>query len=575
MGKSARYLEFTSTRIVLGAAMLLATLPGSLFSDDTKKPAPAPPKAAAAGPAKAAAAAPVKGLPTKGLPGAVGGGHPAATAPVHPGNTPSGVTPRPGTGAGNAGSRGPGTSTGGRPGAGTPAVRPGGRPEVGRAPVNGHMAGHVGRVEQHGEHNVYRGVGGRARYERRLPDGRRIFADGRGRGHIEREYMYGGRRMYQRTYYVNGVGYPRYYNPYMYGGVELAVYAPPSYYAPAFYGYAYAPWGVPVVYNFGFAAAPWYGYYGGYFTPYPVYASPSLWLTDYMVAKSLEESYQAQQAQAQQMQQAPPAAALTPDVKAQIAEEVRRQIALENSEVAQAQAGVPDPASSGIARMLSDNTSHVFVVASDLTLTSAVGQCYVTEGDVLQLTPQAAGGEFANLVVMASKGQDCQKGNTVSVGVADLQDMQNHMRQTIDQGLGQLQASQGKAGLPPLPPSAAGQPVDSAYAKVAPPPDPNGAQQVSQEWDAGSKAEQAPVNDVVAGGPGSVGAPAAPGAQPAPAAAQADPGSIAMGQSLAEVEAIMGKPSFIAKPAVGKVLYVYKDLNVKVTFTNGKVSNIE
>jgi hypothetical protein len=264
------------------------------------------------------------------------------------------------------------------------------------------------------------------------------------------------------------------------------------------------------------------------------------------------------------MQQSAPQAALTPDVKAQIAEEVRRQIALENAEVAQAQAGVPDPASSGIARLLSDNTSHTFVVATGLTVTSPVGQCAVTEGDVLQLSPpQAPNSEFANLVVMASKGQDCQKGNVVSVGVADLQDMQNHMRQTIDQGLGQLQASQGKGGLPALPPSAAAPPVDSAFAKVAPPPDPNGAQQVSQEWDAGAKAEQTPSADAVAGAAGAPAAPAAPAAEPA---------SVDLGQSIAEVEAIAGKPTTVLKPA-GKVIYVYK--NYKVTFTNGKVTDVQ
>ena len=46
------------------------------------------------------------------------------------------------------------------------------------------------------------------------------------------------------------------------------------------------------------------------------------------------------------------------------------------------------------------------------------------------------------------------KGDTVSVTMADLQDMQNHMRETIDQGMGELQAKQGKGGLPALPPSA-------------------------------------------------------------------------------------------------------------------------
>ena len=56
---------------------------------------------------------------------------------------------------------------------------------------------------------------------------------------------------------------------------------------------------------------------------------------------------------------------------------------------------------------------------------------------------------------MASKGgNECQKSSTVTVQLTDLQEMQNSMRETIDQGLQDLQAKQGKGGLPPAPPSA-------------------------------------------------------------------------------------------------------------------------
>jgi hypothetical protein len=439
--------------------------------------------------------------------------------------------------------------------------------------------GHAVRGEMHGEHAVYRGPAGRRGYGRELPGGRRIYADGRGRGYIHHEYMYGGRRVYQRVYYMNGVAYPRYYNPYMYGGVEIAVYAPPRYYAPAFYGWAYNPWAVPIAYSFGFAVAPWYGFYPGYFTPYPVYASPSLWLTDYMIANSLQQGYQAQQdaaAAGQQMAPQQAAAPLTPDVKQQIAEEVKRQIALENAERQTAQTGMPDPASSGIARMFQDNASHVFVVSAPLNLNGASGQCPVMEGDVLQLTPgQAPSADgFANVTVLASKGQDCLKGSTVAVGVADLQDMQNAMRQTIDQGMGTLQANQGKGGLPPIPASANTAPTDTAYAQAAPPPPPDGAQQISQEWDAGTKAEQQPASDAI-------GAPAAqvaavpqpavpqPGA-PAPAAPTVELG---LGLTTDEVESSQGKPTTILNAGPHKKIYIYK--NFKITFTDGKVTDIQ
>ena len=60
-----------------------------------------------------------------------------------------------------------------------------------------------------------------------------------------------------------------------------------------------------------------------------------------------------------------------------------------------------------------------------------------------------------------------------SVRFQDLQEMQNHMRETIDGGLDQLQAKAGQGGLPAAPPGANAPPVQSAFAPIAPPPDPN------------------------------------------------------------------------------------------------------
>ena len=74
------------------------------------------------------------------------------------------------------------------------------------------------------------------------------------------------------------------------------MYTPAFYYPPAYYGWAYNPWVVPVVYPvaaWGWGAAPWYGYYGAYFAPYPVYPSAAYWLADYLVAASLANAYAA------------------------------------------------------------------------------------------------------------------------------------------------------------------------------------------------------------------------------------------------------------------------------------------
>jgi len=409
-------------------------------------------------------------------------------------------------------------------------------------------------------------------------DHSRVVAERGGRGYVQHPYGYHGHEYGHRTYYEHGRAYDRFYRGYSYHGAYVEMYSPAVYYGPAFYGWAYNPWAVPIAYPvaaWGWGVSPWFGFYGGFFTPYPVYATPSLWLTDYLVSQSLAASYQAAadaqaqgQGQVQDQAPAPDAAPLSAAVKDQIAAEVQRQIALENSE-AQAQAAnagaEQDPASSGIQRMLTDNVQHVFVVGKDLDLVDAAGnECAVSEGDALQLTgPAGANADAATLAVLASKGKkECPKGDTVSVAFADLQDMQNHMRETIDAGLGELQAKGGKGGLPAVPPSAAAPPKKAAFAMDAPPPDPAAATQINQSWGEADTAEKE-----VAGQVAPDGAAAA-----APAAPAAPPVSVDLGQTIDQVTAALGQPKSIVNLGTKKI-YVFKDM--KVTFKDGKVSDVQ
>jgi hypothetical protein len=185
---------------------------------------------------------------------------------------------------------------------------------------------------------------------------------------------------------------------------------------------------------------------------------------------------------------------LTPDVKQLIADEIKGQLALENAEAQQnAQKQDTDPGSSGVARLLADGRPHVFVVGDSLDLTDSTGQeCAVSEGDALQLTTAPpADATVANLIVLASKGgKECQKSVTVAVNLTDLQEMQNHMRETIDQGLKDLQAKQGSGGLPAAPASAKAAPVQPEYAAIAPPPDPNEATDLQQQSQQADQAEK-------------------------------------------------------------------------------------
>jgi hypothetical protein len=422
--------------------------------------------------------------------------------------------------------------------------------------------------------DVHHGLAGGRRVSMERPDHSRVFADHGRRGFVERPYAYHGHDFAERSYFYNGHAYNRYYRGYGYRGLQLNVYAPGFYYHPGFYGWAYNPWATSIAFGWGWGASPWFGYYGGFFQPYPVYPSAAFWLTDYVISQDLQAEYAANQAAGEAA--GPPTSAggppeLTPEVKQEIADEVRNQLALENAEAAQnAQGQDVDPGSSGIARMLSDGRPHVFVVggALDVVDASSGQECALSDGDPLQLrAPPPPDAPTANLVVLASKGgNECAQSSTVTVQLTDLQEMQNHMRETIDQGLQELQAKQGTGGLPAAPPSAQGQPAPAQYAAVAPPPDPNVSNEIAQVDQSGDQSEK----DATTGAAPDNGA--TPSAAPAAPAAPAATATVALGQTTDQVQSALGAPARVANLGP-KVIYYYSGM--KVTFTNGKVSDVQ
>ncbi len=409
--------------------------------------------------------------------------------------------------------------------------------------------------------DVHHGLNGSRRVSVERADHSRVMAE-RGRpGYVQRPYGFRGHDYGRRAYFYHGHAYNRYYRGYYYHGVYMDVYVPGFYYAPAFYGWAYNPWLAPVAFGWGWGAAPWYGFYGGYFAPYPVYATPAEWLTDYIVSNTLAAAFTAQQeAHTEAMQPAVGGQPmLTPEVKAEIVAEVKAQIALENAEAQQnAAQQEPDPASSSINRMFLDGKPHVFVANAALDVVDANGnECAISDGDVLHLAmapdPNATD---AQLTVLASKGGvECPRAATVTVAVKDLQEMQNSMRESVDQGLQELQAKTGTGGLPAAPPSTKAKPVPALVAQAAPPPEANPADQINQQLTLADQADR--------------DAGAAVGAQPDPSV---PPPTIAVGQSIDEITGMLGQPVTIIDLGPKKI---YKYADKKIIFRSGKVVDID
>ena len=507
---------------------------------------------------------------TASHPSTTSASHPSTTSASHPSTTPGAK----GGTAGSAGAKGAAGSTASKGPTGSSGQKFGSGSTAG---AKGHttVPAKNGSVEKRGNqvatvHDTKRGMevhhslSGNRRVVVARRDHSRIVAERGGRGYVQRPYMYHGHEYARRSYYYNGRYYNNYYGRYYYHGMYVNPYYPSYYYGAAYYGWVYNPWVAPVRYGWGWGGNPWYGYYGSYFTPYPVYSSPSLWLTDYIIANSLQGAYQAQ-ANAQVAAMSNPAP-LTEETKQLISDEVRQQVALENAESKTAgQSAEPDAASSSIQRALTDGKPHVFVAGHDLDVVDAGGtECAISEGDALQLRGQTApDAQAAPLAVLASKGgKECPKGDTVSVALTDLQDMQNHMRETIDQGMQELQKKQGQGGLPAAPAAAKAAPVESAMASAAPPPPPESEvkAEINQQSQEADKAE-AEAGGGTASGPG-----------PNAATPAADPVNIAVGQTIDQVTAALGQPTKTVNLGAKKI-YVYKDM--KITFKDGKVIDVQ
>lgn len=585
---SNRWIRAALAAFVLasGASLLAQTEQ----KDKEKKPAPAPAHKTTPPPANKTNTPAPSGGQTYGHPGAPPpntqsqhptGNPPATPQAVHPtGNQPGytpparptgnqpGYTPsgRPANGnQANPNDR-PRPSYGSNPGGGRPGFTPGA--SAGNRPVYHGANGAEVHYRANGQPQMVRAHGmeithspsGVARAEYMRPDHSVIVTQGAHYGYVQRPFVVNNVSYVQRTYIVGGVTYGRFYRPYGYHGISLNLYVSSRYYAPGFYGWAYTPWARPVVYSFGWGPRPWFGFYAGYFAPYPTYAGPAYWLTDYMIAMTLQDAYQQQQAAAAVQANAQYNAsygatpggqpALTPDVKQAIADEVHRQLDQERME---GQGGAAQSAPA----FLADNATHVFVVANGLDVQSRSGECTLTEGDVLQMgAPPAPNSAVADLAVMASKGQDCRKGSVVSVAIADLQDMQNHMRETLDQGLAELQKGQGQNGIPALPSAVNRPPVDAPFVAAAPPPDPNIAAEVSQQAESASQAESEALSE----------------AQASPADAGVATQSVSLGMTIDQVVGIMGQPQVKADLGAKKI-YTYG--NMKIIFMDGKVTDVQ
>jgi hypothetical protein len=337
------------------------------------------------------------------------------------------------------------------------------------------------------------GGGGGVRYVSRVLDGGQVrvvrYGDS---GTFERTIRPG---LVSRTFVAGGhVLYAHAYQRHLwhqYGrAFAYETFVPAVRYPGVYYRWALAAWAHPVLYRWGWQGQPWYPMYGALFTPYPVYTSPDLWMTDYIIAQSLQTAYQAQGAapgqsavpaatsaappdiegpaaeSVAQPDAAPPAPAalpapqpgelpvapvapppaITPQIKAQLDEQIKVQL-----QEQQAAAAAP-------ATLTTQTTppalrpNHVFFqVVQPLTVPSgqADHDCSLGPNDYIRRTGAMSTEDWMIPVVVELSGSsDCPAGLQTRIGLNDLNAMENEQEAQVMEAMQAASKSMGSNGPP-------------------------------------------------------------------------------------------------------------------------------
>ncbi len=262
-------------------------------------------------------------------------------------------------------------------------------------------------------------------------------------------------------------------------------------YPGAYYAWTLAAWPRPISYTWGWQVQPWYPIYGSQFTPYPVYTSPDLWMTDYIIAQSMRTAYQAQTVAptSQPAQQGAPAAS-APDSSAappaQISEAVPFPQPSDTPPVKQSSAAVPAPpalppaitpqvkaqlnaqikvqlqeqqAAAAMPVSLTTQSTppalrpnHVFfqvVQPIDVGSGTANGHCSLSANDYIKRTGAMSSDDWMiPVVVVLSRPSDCPEGLPTRIGLNDLNAMENEQEAEVMAAMQAASKSMGSNGPP-------------------------------------------------------------------------------------------------------------------------------
>ncbi|HYM43019.1 MAG TPA: hypothetical protein VET46_09690 [Steroidobacteraceae bacterium] len=293
-------------------------------------------------------------------------------------------------------------------------------------------------------------------------------------GFVSRTFVSGGQVLYTHVY--------RQQVWHQFGrSFAYETYVPAVRFPALYYAWALGAWPRPVFYAWRWQAQPWYPAYGVLFTPYPVYTSPDLWMTDYIIAQNMQAAYQAQTAVpppaapipdgsvappvpdpgyttlTPRSGDAPPVAepdntaapvppppAMTPQVKAELNAQIKVQ--LREQQAAQASPATATTQSAPPAL----RPSHVFFeVVQPLDVSTANGHCSLKPNDYIKRTGGMSSDDWMIPVVVELSAQsDCPEGLTTRIGLNDLNAMENEQEAQVMEAMRAASKSMGPNGPP-------------------------------------------------------------------------------------------------------------------------------
>ncbi|MEI7775680.1 MAG: hypothetical protein WCK17_13000 [Verrucomicrobiota bacterium] len=202
----------------------------------------------------------------------------------------------------------------------------------------------------------------------------------------------------------------------------------------------------------------WYAPEVFYFPVYPVYPTPTYWVTDWMVAGYLSDAYWTGPVP----EAGRPQPAMTVDnetkeqLRAQVESTINENKAAEKQQIAQKPEQAdsdkePKAVDDRLLKALSD-PKHIYPVSNSLSVTIADDTAKgvtLTCGDLLKLEPGqgdfsgASENDFVKMRVLAAKTApgEAKAGDVISVPLTSIQDFDNEFRSRLDQGLAEAVAN--------------------------------------------------------------------------------------------------------------------------------------